>query len=169
MNTSEIFGAMDSIFRHKKIYYDVLPCDALKTLHVTNPVTCLVVNNREATHAGEHWLGLMIINKTLYFFCSYGLGIENYSPYFKDFAKREHLQVIQNKQVLQSINSNVCGQYCIFFLYQMISGCCPMSVYCMFSKNVIKNDNMVKSFVKKLCSTPKARFCNQNCCCFIAK
>ena len=79
------------------------------------------------------------------FFCSYGVGIDYYSDYFKNFVRGS---VVENKKCLQSKNTNVCGQYAIYFLYKRLDGCCRMSLYCNFSDNKKKNDMLVNKFVR---------------------
>src|ERR1700679_1064610 len=113
MDTFTIHKILSRMFKRRQIYFDVIPCDHLNRINITQFPMCLVVNNRASDHDGEHWIALFMEkrNSPLKFFCSYGLGIESYSLNFRNFAYRLNVEVVQNKKVLQSFNTNVCGQY----------------------------------------------------------
>ena len=131
---------------------DVLPCDALDTLNV-GPFkeAYLIINSKPSSHPGEHWVCMHMLRKaggqfTIYFLCSYGLGVEFYGDHFKKFVKRH--KTIQNTVQLQNHDSDVCGHYSLFFLYNRMKGCCPMAIYCKFSNNTRNNDTRVRHFVR---------------------
>lgn len=152
MDTRSILKILSSLFKNKVVHFDVIPCDHLDAFIIKRFPMCLVVNNRASDHNGEHWVALFMERRSspLKFFCSYGLGIESYANNFCKFAQRLNVSVIQNQKTLQSYNSSVCGQYAIYALHRLSSGCCLMSVYCNFTKNTKSNDTKVKVFVKKM-------------------
>jgi hypothetical protein len=130
-----------------KAGFDVLSCDELDAFKITRYPTCLVVNNEPRGSPGEHWVAFYITKRSCEFFCSYGVGINYYNSHFEKFVKRFG-KIIENRRPLQSIGTNVCGQYTIYFLYKRLKGCCRMSIYCNFSTNTRKNDSIVNRFVK---------------------
>lgn len=151
MNTTQINSYLSSLFNRKRVCFNVIPSDYLDSIDIPYYPLCLVVNSEDSSSSGRHWIAFFRqdVNSDLIFFCSYGMGIESYSSYFINFAKRLNAKIIQNTKTLQSINSNVCGQYTIYFLYKMYYGCCLMSLYCSFSSNMRMNDSKVKNFVKR--------------------
>ena len=53
-----------------------------------------------------------------------------------------------NSVQLQSDTSDVCGQYCIMFLRYMCKSLSIEKFLINFSKNLVKNDDIVRSFVQ---------------------
>jgi len=129
---------------------DVIPCDGLDHLQISHyKEAYLIVNSKPSSHQGEHWVAMHLKRKSsgsfrIYFLCSYGLGIEFYGDHFKNFVHGH--ETIQNTVQLQSRNSDVCGQYALFFLHSRKHGCCLMAIYCKFSHNTRINDNRVRRF-----------------------
>jgi len=168
MDTLQIKSILTRLLR-KTAQIAVIPSDGLDIYRIKKYPVCLCVNNQPGSMPGEHWLGIYIQkpNDKMYFFCSYGLGMSFYAVNFKQFARRMKLSVVQNKVCLQDLNSDVCGLYVIHFLYKMMKGCCLMSVYCTFSNNKLRNDNIVRRYNKFLLSKSKYKsFTNQSCCKF---
>ena len=162
MNTSEIYSALAHLMAHRKGHFNVIPCDYLDHLRPQFPLY-LVVNDEPNGWPGQHWVALYIKKPAsrMEFFCSYGLGIDNYPHHFKKFAQRLKCRVIENHTRLQSSNSNVCGQFCIYFLYMKMRGCS-----CKFSNNRNKNDQVVKKFVKSLHFIQFFNKKHEQCCIF---
>lgn len=119
----------------------------------------LIVNDEPSTMGGNHWTAICIKEKSgpIEFFCSYGLGVDNYNSFFKKFLLKFSTKIYENYKPLQSIGTNVCGYYAIYYLYKRFKGHSPKSIYCSFYKNKLKNDKIVKCLVKKLL------FKNHNC------
>src|SRR5690348_7058397 len=78
--------------------------------------------------------------------CSYGIPLEKYSSYFSDFVRKLGKPVVQRKICLQNDGSNVCGQYALYFLYCKFL---KQHFYCKFTKNRIRNDMFVTTFIQK--------------------
>jgi hypothetical protein len=175
MNTEEIYKFLAEIFRKKHIYYNVIPCDYLNKIDYFFPF-CIVVNSDRSDMPGSHWIGLYCNNKnsSVVFVDSYGQGINFYDIVIKNFVESIGNGLIENRVPLQSWNSDVCGEYVIWFMYKLFNGCCLMTLYCNFGKNRILNDILVKKFVrsrlKYIHSNPKLMN-NVNQCCkkFILK
>jgi len=150
MDSEQIYNVLLKMLRGYKSYYNVLPCDGLDILSPKIYPFYLVVNNQKAGEPGQHWTALyrQNINSNLEFFCSYGLGVDAYPANFRLFAKKLGCNIIQNIKPLQAIGSNVCGHYCIYFLFKKMKGCCKLALYCKFSDNKKQNDLKIVQFIK---------------------
>src|SRR5690348_15687689 len=81
----------------------------------------VILNSDTSKENGMHWLGLFKESEDVNiveFFDSFGMPIEFYSPHLKRFLLIRRYDVLHNFKPLQSMNSEVCGQYCIYFLFQ---------------------------------------------------
>ena len=119
---------------------------------------------------GQHWVGIYIQRRggELEFFCSYGQTIRSYDSSFLNFAKRNNLRILENSNSLQSFNSDVCGQFVIFYLFSRFQKCARSVFYAKFSKvDTVKNDKIVRRFVyqKLLAMKLKCNKINHNQCC----
>ncbi|GFS54245.1 uncharacterized protein TNCV_2527631 [Trichonephila clavipes] len=82
----------------------------------------LVVNTDPHDEEGSHWLAMYIQDeKTIEFFDSYGFPPSVYEPHISQYVKL-FPNVIYNETSLQNLTSNVCGQYCIFYLLKRCKG-----------------------------------------------
>ena len=134
-----------------KCFVTVVPCDQLKNIPMRVFPMYIVANNKPSTHPGEHWLAIYVKSSKgpVAFFDSYGFGVRFYSKDFNEFVKRLGGVVNENTKPLQSLGSDCCGQYALYFLYSKINGCCTMSTYCHFSSNRTLNDKKVRRFFEK--------------------
>jgi len=146
MNTYELLSILKCICK-RKIVYNVIPSDRLVDYENLTSPFALIVNTKDSSHPGEHWVAIHSHGRTVSFFCSYGMGIEAYGKYFEQFAKDK--LIIQNYVPLQSVNSNVCGKYALYFISNLVSGKKLTSIYCGFSRNFGKNDAIVIKFVSR--------------------
>ena len=148
---------LDSKYQNTKIQYDVIPCDRLqKTLIISYPF-CYVVNNEPSGQPGEHWVAIFIEgpDRPMEFFCSFGRSIHTYPKYFNDFAVRNNLSVNESIIDLQSLDSSVCGQHAIFFLYSRASGTSFSSFYVRYRRHTpCENDKHVAEFVHRIMTKP---------------
>ena len=84
----------------------------------------------------------ILLNEKGEFFDSYGYPPEHYG--FKSYKIETW-----NKHKLQSSWSNVCGQYCIFYLYHKSRGYSMSKTVNLFTDNTSINDCNVACYVKK--------------------
>ena len=111
----------------------------------------IVVNTAPSNSPGAHWLALVLKNGKFYFLDSYGRDISDltFSQQFKDTIKEyaKGSKIFHNKQWLQSLTSNVCGDYCVYFIQEMhrVGFRSMMSV---FTDNFKFNDMIVTKYVK---------------------
>ena len=75
-----------------------------------------IVNTDPASSPGQHWLAFVKDQKTapgqVEFFDSYGESPESYKFFIPPGVK-----ILRSHTTLQSLSTNVCGHYCILFLY----------------------------------------------------
>lgn len=145
MSTKEIEKIMSSLsydFKSKNSSIDflgVFPSDGIPKLEnllyhspsskILNPIYSYsssynfangcILNTDPSSQPGEHWVAFFFqasspLSPMFEFFDSYGNPPSYYSfPFLKQMLD----QMYYNTEKLQSINSNVCGQYCILYLY----------------------------------------------------
>ena len=115
MNTLQIKRALERNTFTKKIFGGVFAADELPKVMNTFPCG-FVANTDPSTEPGTHWVAFYFPSREKgEFFDSYGYPPEHYG--FKSYKIETW-----NKHKLQSSWSNVCGQYCIFYLYHKSRG-----------------------------------------------
>ena len=145
MNSSQIHAILSRDPASARYFEGVFPSDKIP---VARKFPCaLVLNTDKHDEKGTHWLAVYIQDKeTLEFFDSYGLPPETYGEDITRFVN-QHRRIQWNKMTFQSLTSNVCGQYCIFFIVKRCQGLCMNSIINVLSRN--KNDFRMYQFVKK--------------------
>lgn len=171
MNTNELKYAMSKMTGNNKIFKGVFASNQI-------PLTLIapfgfIANNQRSDQPGEHWVAFFKGHKDgpLVFFDSYGLEAKTFSKNFERFTTLGS-NLIQNKTPLQSINTDICGQYCLFFLYHSLVG---ESLYEILKKFPITNcsslnDTVVCNFLAKFepfIYVNNAK--NSQCCCVYIK
>jgi hypothetical protein len=97
----------------------------------------------------KHWVALFVKNKKGVYFDSYGVI---YPLEIKDFCKN----IIYNDDTIQSINSVLCGYFCLFFLYWMTNKYKNNLRYtlnnfrALFSDDENNNNKILQSHIKLL-------------------
>lgn len=117
---------------------------AKNTLPQLESNTCAIVNTDDSSEAGSHWLAFFVTKeKNLEVFDSYGN-----SPHFYGIQTSNYANIKWNSIVFQSLTSNVCGHYCIYFLLKRCQG---HSLYSIVDYLYITNvkDFQMYQFVKK--------------------
>ena len=71
-----------------------------------------IVNLANSHDKGSHRIGMKFIDKTLFYFNSYGI------PYIPDIIRKQYpnYKIITNIYRIQSNSSNECGKFCIMFV-----------------------------------------------------
>ena len=145
MNSREV---LQYLLRIKSHTVGVYPADRVPLLWAKP--CAFVLNTQNYNQHGAHWVAIYVDK--------YGTG-----TYFDSLGKPpqipEHLRRMQknckkfrwNNKRLQSDYSNVCGHYCIMFLYYMSTGSGLTSFLKIFSQNLQKNDTLARNFVEEVC------------------
>ena len=99
-----------------------------------------VVNTDDRDGPGIHWIALWVMPERIEFMDSFGHVSEYYGWTFG-------LPTLYNTQQLQSHDSDVCGAYCLYFLYHRCHGRSMDSIIHDFSSDSMSNDSLVWNFL----------------------
>ena len=106
-----------------------------------------IFNNEPSTEAGMHWLAFYFPEKgQSEFFDSYGFSPENYTSNFTKFIKNSRRHI--NTKILQSMDTAVCGDYSLFYLWHRVRGKSIAKIDNIFTENTHLNDKITVSFVR---------------------
>ena len=142
MKTNEIETILNHILSTDKVnFLGVFPQDLIPSFDSLKFPACLVSNTDPSSKPGTHWVALYIVSPSqLEFFDSYGLHPHAYGF---TFNLSEY-----NKTQLQSFSSNVCGEYCIYYLFKRSKCLCP--IFKEFSSSTDWNDREEAKWFKKI-------------------
>jgi len=127
------------------VYQGVFSADAIPVLP---PNSAAVVNRDDSSQPGSHWMAIYIDeNGNLEFFDSYGQSPFFYGKLIQDYVSK-YSNVIWNSVTFQSITSNVCGHYCIYFILKRCQGNSMYFIIQNLYQNK-RNDFQIFQFVKK--------------------
>ena len=140
MNTAQIYRALGSNPRTRTIFLAVYSSDTVPVF-TTYPSGC-VVNTDPAGQPGTHWVAL--------YQEKHGV-METFDSFGKDFSSYSinlpSCRLVTQCQELQSDNSTVCGQFCMFSLLRRASGETYSHILHLFTDHRIANDIMVCQYV----------------------
>lgn len=127
----------------RKRFLGCFPSDKIPT--TSRFPMSLIINEDPSTGKGTHWVAMYIKNKdTICYFDSYGKKpITLINNYLKNFKNIEN-----NKVRFQSLLSQNCGYYCIYFVIFSCLNEAFKNIIHTFS-NVLNPDMFVLYFVKK--------------------
>ena len=107
-----------------------------------------VANTDPSSEPGLHWISIYIsAERKGSFFDSYGKPAEFYGTSFVDFLNSQCDEWDFNTRKLQSDWSDVCGQYCVFYLSHRARGYSMNKIVQLFNDNTMLNDAKVSHFV----------------------
>lgn len=106
-----------------------------------------IANTEVSTNSGQHWVSFYYTGNTLECFDSFGTNPANYSHHLNSWINGD-FQVIQS-EVLQSNDSTVCGQYCMFFILLKSYNYSYEDFLSVFRKDTKYNDLFVCRFINK--------------------
>ena len=145
MNNFQIEKALRSEPFTKDVFVGVFSADNIAEKEFPG---AYIVNTDPINKPGEHWVAFYCTeNRTLEAFDSFGGNPASYSEYIKEWMGSGY--IILSNTVLQSTNSTLCGNYCLYFLLLRCSGFSYEDVLSVFCKNEDFNDKFVFKFVNK--------------------
>lgn len=155
------------LFSGNTAFLGVYPCDLLPQRHISKRPFGLIVNTHPHTLPGEHWLALYFPSPGYgEFFDSYGRPPD--SPDFPAsivmFLEQQAEKYTFHQRQLQHPSAVTCGQHCAFFLLNRTKGVDYENILKMYSNADIKNDQMVKLFVKTIKVGRGLGTCNRHQC-----
>ena len=164
MNSRQLACIGECLLKLKLNFLGVFAQDNLP--EIKRYPSCLIANIDDSYSPGRHWIAVVYLSpKNTEFFDSIALPPMTYGfnlPNARTIPYR-----------LQGLTSNVCGHYCLCFLYYRSQGYSLSKFYQLFSSSDHNwNDLQVRSFVSRAkrastkcfsCECP----CDQGCCTFI--
>ena len=76
----------------------------------------VVINTDKHDQPGTHWVCVYVVPPVVEYFDSY--GFRHFLPEILDFIERHQSTPVWNPFDYQSLNTTVCGQYCVYYLLQ---------------------------------------------------
>ena len=108
-----------------------------------------VVNTDPSTAPGEHWVAMFFNNQRFAeFFDSYGLHPIVYG--LTGVLDSHSSSWTYNSKTLQSLISEVCGPYTVYYILFRSCGCSLSEILTHFSSNVSLNNKTVERFIQNL-------------------
>ena len=106
-------------------FIGVFPQDFLCSLDIITIPVSFIINLDLSSEPGSHWLALIISEKSIEIYDSFGLDPKSWqrkpSLLFRFLKKFETTHKIFILPKFQPLDSNLCGVYCIFFLIIRLS------------------------------------------------
>ena len=96
---------------------------------------------------GQHWVAFYCSNNEVECFDSFGRNPCDYSDFIQKWLDDEY-QVVQC-ETLQSNDSTVCGQYCMFFVLLRAYGFSYQDILSALTTDSSVNDKFVCRFINK--------------------
>lgn len=130
-------------------FQGVYPSDKLPTRVSTYPAL-YIANVDKSGEPGSHWVAFYFTrDREGEFFDSYGQPPSTYSRPFASFLKNNSSSWTFNSVTLQSVNSKVCGHYCVYFALFRCRRVSMNTIVHRFSTNRHRNDLLVKRVIEK--------------------
>lgn len=137
MNTVEV----DHFLKSYRYYHGTYPRDLIPKYIPNN--YGLIVNTDKSNMPGEHWVALYKVNDCVIYFDSFGLP-----PLHEEIIKFIKANSIKgwyyNTINFQSVYSNTCGVYCVFYLTNYFNGGNFENFCKIFNFNCNINDKLAK-------------------------
>ena len=148
MITTQISHALERDPITNKKFCGVFPSDKLPQTIDKYPYG-FVANTDPSNKPGTHWVAFYFSSEHKgEFFDSCGEPPDYYSNSFRNFLDKHSIEWDFNKRTLQSIWSDVCGQYCLFYLCQRARGHSLSKILDFFNNNTLSNGAKVFQFAK---------------------
>jgi len=149
MNARQIAAVLRKDPKTKAYFQGVYPSDQLP-IKIAHYPAAFVANVDPKGRPGSHWCAFYFTqDQQGEFFDSYGFKPEYYTKAFQEFLDNNCSRWTYNHQGLQSLTSNVCGHYCLYYLLQRCRSISLKTIVSRFCKNTRKNDSFVYYFMIK--------------------
>ena len=110
-----------------------------------------ISNTQEHNKKGDHWVGWFIRDRTVTFMDTFGRAPddETFPDYFSDFIDKFDNVEFSRVQI-QSISSQLCGYFCIQFVYIMSLGLEIDAFIKEYTTDTLLNDILVHDFIQSI-------------------
>ena len=147
MNTREIDLKLADILKFKGAYaYDLVPAKPSDDFSV-------IINTDDSAGPGDHWLVLTRKDGKLFLIDSYGRNYKdqsfdsNFKTWIVNYIGDE--KVVCSRKWLQRLTSNVCGEYCVYFIRELNEKSFR-SCFSVFDSDLAANDLFVLKYVDNI-------------------
>ena len=148
MNTIQLAVILWNDKYTRGVFQGVYPSDKLLT-RVSSFPALFIANVDTSDKPGLHWIAFYFTkDREGEFFDSYGLTPSNYTGTFTPFLNNNSNSWTSNSVTLQSINSKVCGHYCLYYALFRCRNNSMSTIVHPFSQNKRQNDFLVKRFIE---------------------
>lgn len=148
MNTYQIQCVINSDIEMKQSIVGVYPSDELCRIRLKTG-TGVIANTDIKQLPGRHWVAFYYNkNNILEVFDSFGQSENELTVFFKGFMYH-YSNILANDKRLQSDDTDVCGQYCLFYLMCRVRGFSMCQITDLFSENFQLNDQFVSDFIDR--------------------
>ena len=141
-----------------RIYGGTLPCDRLPKTRSDEGVHAYIVNTDPDGKPGKHWIALWTTGEDCELFDSFALPLKTYkdSEPLRHWIERHYNRCEGNAWPVQSITTQTCGYYALFYLMMKANGHSMEDFLTLFKKDdFLLNDNLVASWLKRLIECDK--------------
>lgn len=145
MSTTQLDNLLKNCSFSKPEFIGTFPADLMPSLPIHRPIS-LIWNTASSESPGEHWVACRITRDGIvhYFDTS---GSPPNDMIHKHLEKMGLKTKIVLKRPIQPLISDLCGQYCSFYLINTAAGYPDKEILGFFSfKNHTKNDEYVKKW-----------------------
>lgn len=127
----------------------VIAANELSLLDFSKLPIAIIQNTDNASLPGSHWISYFVYSK---FNCT---KVDYFDSYGSKNPDKYNIQFPLNitnssNRIVQSVDSILCGLFCLMVLYYRSLGQSLCSIISRFSRNTKKNDKTVIKFYKKL-------------------
>ncbi|HWY33610.1 MAG TPA: hypothetical protein VNX68_03120 [Nitrosopumilaceae archaeon] len=145
MNSLQIEHALLSDPSVRDQFVGVFPADAIPEKQYPG---AYIVNTDSSNEPGQHWVAFYCTEKNqLEAFDSFGQDPGVYSEHIKEWMGNDYL--ILSKNILQSEDSTLCGNYCMYFILLRCHGFSYEDVISIFCSDRNLSDKYVCKFINK--------------------
>ena len=120
MNTKQLWNALINNKVTEPFFDGIFPRDMLEIIE--NKPKLIICNTDPSYRKGQHWV-LFYFGKTyVEFYDPLGNNISYYGKEFSDLINKFGKNYKVSKLRTQPINSDLCGEYCLYFTYGRCKG-----------------------------------------------
>ena len=120
MNTKQLWNALYLNPVTNKYFDGIYSSDTLK--EIKERPDLIICNTDPSNKPGEHWVLFFFNQNSVDFFYSLGRDIKYYGSVFLDFIVNFVSNYQQCLKRTQPVNSDLCGQYCLYYAYAKCNG-----------------------------------------------
>jgi len=147
MNTKQLESILEADKATRTQFQGVYASDLLPTQVESYP-SGYIANVDPSNKDGSHWVAFYFTNDgKAEFWDSYGQSPHLYSKNFVNFLEINSNEWSMNHNVLQSLDSSVCGEYCVYYLIHRCRDFSLQTIVNHFSNRKRINDAIVYKFV----------------------